>query len=239
MLTGTDLPIFPHVLCDHTQDDLLHYLPQHWGQADRPVISEVLLPALLIEGIMLADFQSSGTFSLLSGIEGLSLLHSSKVFFSASRCSSPLTQKKASKHETSVITATSVPSQQHGIFFIFQQGKASVSDTAAKWHQGHHCQLHHIWWGGQLWGYISLLSTALWETELFFPLLAFIALRRNPRKAAKLYEWEITHHLWGNSSYSESFGQCPGMMHEHRACPCRVLTAPLIWVLTASGTNVS
>lgn len=39
--------------------------------------------------------------------------------------------------------------------------------------------------------------------------------------------------------YSDGFGQCPGMMYKSRACPCRVLTAPLIQALAASGINVS
>lgn len=76
------------------------------------------------------------------------------------------------------------------------------------------------------WGYTSLTPATLWE--LFLPILAISAHRRHPSKAAKWYDWEITHHLWGSSVYSDGFGRCPGMMYKSRACPCRVLTAPLI-----------
>lgn len=82
------------------------------------------------------------------------------------------------------------------------------------------------WWGGHFWGYISSTPVTLWE--LLLPILAISAHRRHPSKAAKWYDWEITHHLWGNSVYSDSFGRRPGMMCKSRACPCRVLTAPLI-----------
>lgn len=95
----------------------------------------------------------------------------------------------------------------------------------------HSCKIHK--------GYTNLLPTTVWEAALLLPLLAFIVQRRNPSKAAKWYDWEIMHHLWGSSSYLESFGWCPGMMHRSRPFPCRVLTAPLICVLAASGINAS
>lgn len=81
------------------------------------------------------------------------------ISFPSFVCSSPLTQLKNSKHETPVITATSVPSSQHSTFFTFQHGNASVSGTAVRQCQGHHCL--HGWWGGQLWGYTSLLAVIL------------------------------------------------------------------------------
>ena len=50
MLTGPDHLVVPHVLYDGTQDELLHQLPRHRCQADRPVISWIILPTLLIDG---------------------------------------------------------------------------------------------------------------------------------------------------------------------------------------------
>lgn len=71
--------------------------------------------------------------------KGIALLQSSEVFF-FSVCSSLLTKETASEHETWVITSMSVPSsQRHNTFFTFLQGIASVSHTAARWSQGHHC----------------------------------------------------------------------------------------------------
>lgn len=43
MLSGPDPLVVPHVLCDDTQDGLLHDLPQHQGQDDRPVAAQILL----------------------------------------------------------------------------------------------------------------------------------------------------------------------------------------------------
>ena len=38
------------MLCDLTQDDLLHNFPWHQGQADKPVVPQILLTALLVNG---------------------------------------------------------------------------------------------------------------------------------------------------------------------------------------------
>ncbi|KAK4820506.1 hypothetical protein QYF61_000085 [Mycteria americana] len=51
MLAGPDPLVILYMACDSTQDDLLHQLPRHRGQADRPVVRRVLLPALLEETI--------------------------------------------------------------------------------------------------------------------------------------------------------------------------------------------
>ena len=50
MLAGPDPLAVPHMPRNGTQDDLLHDLPQHQGQADRPLVSWMLLPALLVDG---------------------------------------------------------------------------------------------------------------------------------------------------------------------------------------------
>lgn len=121
----------------------------------------------------------------------IALPQSSEVFF-FSVCSSPLTQEMPSEHETSVITSMSAPSpQQHNTFFTFLQGIASMTDTAARGCQGHHCL-------PQVMG-----RTVLWLQKLdsCYPLraasshISLSAIRRQPSKAAKWYEWEITHHL--------------------------------------------
>ncbi|KAJ7426315.1 hypothetical protein WISP_17085 [Willisornis vidua] len=49
MLAGSDPLSILKVLCDCTQDDLLHNLARHRGQADRPVVASVLLVALLVD----------------------------------------------------------------------------------------------------------------------------------------------------------------------------------------------
>jgi len=50
MLTGPDPLVVLHVLHDGTQDDLLHNLVWHRGQADRAVVPRILLLALLVDG---------------------------------------------------------------------------------------------------------------------------------------------------------------------------------------------
>ena len=50
MLTGPDHLVVLYMLCDGTRDDLLHNLPQHRGQADRPVVPQMFLLALLVDG---------------------------------------------------------------------------------------------------------------------------------------------------------------------------------------------
>ena len=50
MLAGPDPLDAMHVLCDLTQDDLLHKFPWYRGQADRPVVPQILLTALLVDG---------------------------------------------------------------------------------------------------------------------------------------------------------------------------------------------
>jgi len=50
MLAGPDSLVFPHMPGDRTRDELLHNLAQHRGQADRPVVPSIFLPALLVDG---------------------------------------------------------------------------------------------------------------------------------------------------------------------------------------------
>jgi len=47
MLAGPDPLIVLLVPSERTQDEALHNLPHHRGQADRPVVPGILLPALL------------------------------------------------------------------------------------------------------------------------------------------------------------------------------------------------
>ena len=49
MLAGPDPLVATHVPCDLTQDDLLHNFPWYRGQAERPVVPQVLLTALLVD----------------------------------------------------------------------------------------------------------------------------------------------------------------------------------------------
>ena len=46
MLAGPDPLVVLHMPHDGTQDDLLHNLPQHRGQADRPGAPRILPPVL-------------------------------------------------------------------------------------------------------------------------------------------------------------------------------------------------
>ena len=50
MLAGPDPLVVLHVPGERTQDELLHNLPGHQGQADRPVVPGILLPALPVDG---------------------------------------------------------------------------------------------------------------------------------------------------------------------------------------------
>lgn len=50
MLTGPDYLIVLYLLCDGTQDDLLHNLPWHCGHTERHVVCWVLLMALPADG---------------------------------------------------------------------------------------------------------------------------------------------------------------------------------------------
>ena len=49
ILAGPDPLVVLDVPCDGTQDDLLHDVPQHLGQADRPVAPWILLLSLLAD----------------------------------------------------------------------------------------------------------------------------------------------------------------------------------------------
>jgi len=42
MLSVSHPLIVPHMLFDHILDDLLHPLPQYRGEADRPVVPQIL-----------------------------------------------------------------------------------------------------------------------------------------------------------------------------------------------------
>ncbi|KAK4810863.1 hypothetical protein QYF61_008835 [Mycteria americana] len=65
MLAGLDPLVILCMPRDGTQDDLLHQLPRHRGQADGPVVPRILLPALLEDGCHICyppvnwDFPSS------------------------------------------------------------------------------------------------------------------------------------------------------------------------------------
>ena len=50
MLAGPDPLVVLHMPSEHTQDELLHNLAWHQGQADRPEVHGFLLPALLVDG---------------------------------------------------------------------------------------------------------------------------------------------------------------------------------------------
>ena len=43
MLARPDPPVVPHMPHDLPQDNLLHNLPQHRGQANRPIVPQILL----------------------------------------------------------------------------------------------------------------------------------------------------------------------------------------------------
>ena len=49
MLAGPDHLVVLHVSGELTQDEPLHNLAQHRGQADTPVAPGILLPALLVD----------------------------------------------------------------------------------------------------------------------------------------------------------------------------------------------
>jgi len=55
MLAGLDPPVVLHTPGECTQDELLHNLPWHQGQADRPVVPRMLLPALLVDVCCIGD----------------------------------------------------------------------------------------------------------------------------------------------------------------------------------------
>jgi len=55
MLAGPDPLVVLHMPGECTQDELLHDLARHQGQADRPVRSWDLLPALLVDGCYTGD----------------------------------------------------------------------------------------------------------------------------------------------------------------------------------------
>ncbi|SGA02784.1 Uncharacterised protein [Chlamydia abortus] len=50
MLARPDPPVDLHVPRDLPQDNLLHNLPRHRGQANRPVVPRILPAALLVDG---------------------------------------------------------------------------------------------------------------------------------------------------------------------------------------------
>ena len=50
MLAGPDPLVVLPMPSEHTQDELLHNLHRHQGQADRPVVPRIVLLALLIDG---------------------------------------------------------------------------------------------------------------------------------------------------------------------------------------------
>lgn len=50
MLPGIDHLVVLHMPCDRTQDDLLYNIPWNRGQADMPVVPQILLLTLLVDG---------------------------------------------------------------------------------------------------------------------------------------------------------------------------------------------
>lgn len=50
MLSGLDLPVVLHMMCDCIQDDLFYHLSWHRSQDDRLVVLRVLPSTLLIDG---------------------------------------------------------------------------------------------------------------------------------------------------------------------------------------------
>lgn len=54
MLAGSNPLAILWVLCDGTQGNLFHNLAGDSGQADRPGVSQILLMALLMDGVTLA-----------------------------------------------------------------------------------------------------------------------------------------------------------------------------------------
>jgi len=55
MLAGPDPLVVLHIPSERTQDEPLHNLPWHRGQADAPVVSRILLLALLVDGCYTGD----------------------------------------------------------------------------------------------------------------------------------------------------------------------------------------
>jgi len=55
MLAGPDPLVVLHMPGEYTHDEPLHNLPCHRGQADGPVVPEILLLALLVDGCYIAD----------------------------------------------------------------------------------------------------------------------------------------------------------------------------------------
>jgi len=54
MLAGPDPLVVLHMPGERTQDDLLHNISRHQGQADRPVVPRILLPTVLSLFLILA-----------------------------------------------------------------------------------------------------------------------------------------------------------------------------------------
>jgi len=55
MLAGPDSLVVLHMPGERTQDESLHNLARHRGQADRPVVPGILLPALPVDGCYTGD----------------------------------------------------------------------------------------------------------------------------------------------------------------------------------------
>ena len=74
MLAGPDPLVVLHMPNECTQDELLHDLAQHQGQADRPVVPWILFLALLVDGCYCNYFT---TFCFVSqpGASSLNLLY--------------------------------------------------------------------------------------------------------------------------------------------------------------------
>jgi len=55
MLAGPESLVVLHVPGEHTQDESLHNVPWHQGQADRPLVPRILLLAFLVDGCYTGD----------------------------------------------------------------------------------------------------------------------------------------------------------------------------------------
>jgi len=55
MLAGPDPLVVLHMPGECTQDELVHNPAWHQGQAARPVVPKIVLPALLVDGCYIGD----------------------------------------------------------------------------------------------------------------------------------------------------------------------------------------
>ncbi|PKU38186.1 rna-directed dna polymerase from mobile element jockey-like [Limosa lapponica baueri] len=68
MLAGPDRLGLLHAQHNGTQDDLFHDLPRHRGQTDRPVVPQIIPPALLVDGHHICSMLVSCDLPSLPGL---------------------------------------------------------------------------------------------------------------------------------------------------------------------------